>query len=127
MLEVQIAITILVLNDVLVEKDCLIAFASGKESYGSPGDQNNLRIPAQHHTVRKEACERAYRIVKDIVDRRTDGRAISSEPFDEFVEHLDALGYGVFRMWWKQLVSELRHTSIQVSPVSVTVLSAALV
>ena len=125
--DIQIAIAILIMNDVLAEKDGLISFARGKESYGSPGDQRNLQSTARQPLIRKEARARAYPIVKDIVDRRTDGRASSSEPFDAFVDQLDKLGYGVFRMWWKQLVSELRHTSIQVSPVSVTVLSAALV
>lgn len=126
--DVQIAIAILVLNEVLADKGGIISFAQGKESYGSPGDNSNLRSTFPHQApVRKEARARAYPIVKDIVERRTDGRPLSAEPFDAFAEQLGKLGYGKFRTWWQQLVSELRHTSIEVSPVSVTVLAAALV
>ena len=126
--DIQIAITILALNEILSAKNEIVSFARGKEGYGSPGDQANVQSPTLHRApIGKEARARAYPIVKDIIDRRTDSRPASAEPLDAFAEQLEKLGHGVFRMWWRQLVSELRHTSIQVSPVSVTVLSAALV
>ena len=126
-LDVQIAVAILVLNDVLSEKDGIISFAYGKENYGSPGDQSSVQSSVQHPTIRKEARARAYPIVKGVVNRRTDGRSASAEPLDAFAERLDKLGYGAFRMWWVQLVSELRQASAQNLPISVTVLSASLV
>lgn len=127
-LDIQIAIAILLLNKVLADKDSIIGFAPGKESYGSPGDDTNWRSPdGAQRPIRKEARARAFPIVKDIIERRTDGRPLAAEPLDAFAEQLGKLGYGAFRMWWTQLVSEVQHTSAQVSPVSITVLSAALV
>jgi hypothetical protein len=77
--------------------------------------------------MRKEARARAYPIVKDIIERRTDGRPKFVEPLDVFAEELDKLGYGKFRLWWAQTVAELRHGDVHSSPVSVSVLAAALV
>jgi hypothetical protein len=37
------------------------------------------------------------------------------------------LGYGPFRLWWRQTVAELRHLDPSISPVAVSVLAAALV
>jgi hypothetical protein len=65
--------------------------------------------------------------VKDVVDRRSDGRPKHAEPLDAFVEELDKLGYGKFRLWWNQTVAELRQTDPNSAPVSASVLAAALV
>jgi len=65
--------------------------------------------------------------VKDIIERRTDGRPQSVESLDAFAEQLDKLGYGMFIMWWTQTVAELRHSDVHSAPVSVSVLAAALV
>jgi hypothetical protein len=65
--------------------------------------------------------------VKDIIERRTDGRPQHAEPLDAFAEQLDRLQYGPFRLWWTQTVAELRRGDAQSSPVSVCVLAAALV
>jgi hypothetical protein len=46
---------------------------------------------------------------------------------DAFADALDILGYKPFRLWWTQTVAELRKLEVTISPVSATVLSAALV
>jgi hypothetical protein len=66
----------------------------------------------------RDVRERAYSIVKDVVERRTDGRPKHAEPLDEFPEALDRLGYGKFRLWWVQTVAELRLSNSPTSPVS---------
>lgn len=70
---------------------------------------------------------RAMPLVKDVVERRSDGRPQHAEPLDAFADALDRLGYGVFRTWWVQIVGEVRRADASQSPVSMTVLSAALV
>lgn len=65
--------------------------------------------------------------MRDIIGRRTDGRAKFVEPIDAFAEELGKLGYGPFRLWWTQTVAELRGSDPHSSPVSVLVLAAALV
>jgi predicted nucleotide-binding protein len=76
-LDVEVAITIMVLNEILVEKDGILGFASGKAGYGTPSDQ--LKTPMQIPPIRKDARARAYPIVKDIIAHRTDGRPKSAE------------------------------------------------
>jgi hypothetical protein len=78
-------------------------------------------------SYRRPARARAYPIVGDIIERRSDGRPAHAEPLDAFAEQLGALNYGAFALWWKQLVNELRRSDANTSPVSVCVLSAALV
>jgi len=75
----------------------------------------------------KPVLERTFPLVKDIVSRRSDGRPKQVEPLDAFADYLSALGYKPFRLWWIQIVAELRHTSSQSAPVSCLVLSAAIV
>ena len=58
---------------------------------------------------------------------RPDGRPKFAEPLDAFAEELDKLGYGPFRLWWKQIVAEVRRGDAQSSPVPLSVLAAALV
>jgi hypothetical protein len=77
--------------------------------------------------MRKEERERAYPIVKDIIERRTDGRPQYVEPLDAFAEELDKLGHKPFSLWWTQTVAELRHSDPHSSPVSALVLAAAIV
>jgi hypothetical protein len=71
--------------------------------------------------------EKAYPVVKDIIERRTDGRAPHAEPLDAFGERLESLGYRHFKLWWSQLVSQLRQSDPETVPVAVLVLAAALV
>jgi hypothetical protein len=65
--------------------------------------------------------------VRDVIERRTDGRPQSAEPFGAFAEQLEKLGYGRFRLWWSQTVAELDRTAPASSPLSALVLAAALV
>ncbi len=71
--------------------------------------------------------KRTYPLVKDVIERRTDGRPRLAEPLDEFSQALEKLGHGHFRLWWKQTVAELRTTEPMRAPVTVAVLSAALI
>ena len=83
--------------------------------------------PASGKTTPNENRARAYPLVKDCIQRRIEGRSQFAEPLDLFHENLDALGYGHFKLWWSQIVSELRRTEPDVAPVAVAVLAAALV
>jgi len=65
--------------------------------------------------------------VKDAIERRTDNRPKHAEPLDAFADEPDKLGYGQFRLWWKQMVAELRRGDTQSAPVAVCVPAAALV
>jgi hypothetical protein len=61
------------------------------------------------------------------MERRTDGRSKHAEPLDAFADELDKLGYRPFRLWWTQIVSELKASDTGSTPVANTVLAAALV
>jgi hypothetical protein len=124
--EIELAITYQLLAGQLTEKDGVLRFShNGVHQLPSQTlEQSNRGYRAPD---RKDARARAYPIVKDIIERRTDGRSQSVEPLDAFAEQLDKLGYGAFRLWWKQTVAEVRHGDVQFSPVSVSVLAAALV
>jgi hypothetical protein len=65
--------------------------------------------------------------VRDVIERRMDGRSKSAEPLGAFAEQLEKLGYGHFRLWWNQTVAELSRTDPTSSPLSALVLAAALV
>jgi hypothetical protein len=77
--------------------------------------------------LRKPELERAYPLVKDVIERRTDGRSAQAEPLDAFADALSLLNYAPFRLWWTQVVAELRRSHSESSPLSTLVLSAALV
>ena len=76
---------------------------------------------------RNEKRERAFPLVNDIIQRRNDGRPRYAEPLDAFADKLDGLGYGHFKLWWRQMVSQLRQTDPETTPVAALVLAAALV
>jgi hypothetical protein len=123
--DIEAAIAILMMSGTLVENDGSLKFAPGREGYTPPSQHR----PAGLHDEPKhdEMRARAYSIVKDVIERRTDSRPKHAEPLDAFVEELGTLGYRPFRSWWIQIVSELRRADTQSSPVSVIVLAAALV
>jgi hypothetical protein len=122
--DVEVAITMSVMAQHLVEKDGLLRFAPRREHAPLPSEQRrNVRAP----TIRYEARLRAYQLVRDVIERRTDGRRRHPESLDAFADELENLGYGPFRLWWKQIVVELRRGDTQLSPVSGCVLAAALV
>lgn len=121
--DTQAAITWQVMAGQLVEKDQIIRFANQQGVRGLPSEQLSIH----RHRYRKPDRERAYPIVKDVIARRTDGRAAHVEPLDAFADRLEHLGYGQFRLWWTQTVAELRIVDPNSAAVSASVLAAALV
>jgi predicted nucleotide-binding protein len=89
-LDVEAAITIMIMNEILIEKDGVLGFASGKAAYGTPSDQ--LKTPMQRPLIRKDARARAYPIVKNIIDRRTELKNIMHPTQnDEWISAADAI------------------------------------
>jgi hypothetical protein len=123
--DIEVAITYLLMANLLTEKDGVLRFRNNSGVHGLPSQQRQSMSRGQ--PMRKDARARAYPIVKDIIGRQTDGRPKYVESLDAFAEELDKLGYGSFRLWWTQTVAELRHGDVHSSPVSVSVLAAALV
>ena len=122
-LDVEAAITIMIVGEQLVVKDGQIASVSGRAFEVLPSQQRlQMRTPGHN-----EARARAFSIVKDVIGRRTDGRPSHAEALDAFPDALERLNYGAFRGWWVQLVAELRHSNPNSAPVSALVLCAALV
>ena len=121
--DIELAITYQVMANMLAEKDGVLSFPDGHVR-GFPSDQ--LRNQPAYIT-NKPLRARAYPIVKDIVERRSDGRPKHAEPLDAFADELDKLSYGSFRLWWRQAVAELRQADPNAAPVSTCVLAAALV
>lgn len=124
--DVEVAITLMVLSGQLLEEQSIIRFKSvaGGERQLPSASRNQT---AGHPRSRKDARSRVMQHVRDVIDRRTDGRPQSVEPFGAFAEQLEKLGYGQFRLWWKQTVAELGRTDPNSSPLSALVLAAALV
>ena len=123
--DIEAAITISVMCDLLVDKDGVLSSKSGMVYEPLPSQQQSGQQASK--PMRNEMRERAHAIVNDVIERRTDGRPKHAEPFDAFSDALDLLSYGPFRLWWTQLVAELRHSTAQSSPLSTLVLAAALV
>jgi hypothetical protein len=123
-LAIEAALTILVMSEGLLEEhgDLRLRYPD------APSPKGQLdQAEARHTAPRNETRDKIYAVVKDIVDRRTDGRPSSAEALDAFAGQLDKLGYGPFRPWWVQTVSELRRLDSSHSPVATCVLAAALV
>jgi hypothetical protein len=123
--DIQSAITYLILADQITEQDGVLRFSHNGGVRGLPSEIRDST--GRVHVSSKPERARVYPIVKDIIERRTDGRPKSVEPLDAFAEELSKLGYGVFRMWWTQTVAELRRSDVHSAPVSISVLAAALV
>jgi hypothetical protein len=122
--DIQLAITYQVMANILVEKDGVLRFPNGHGVRALPSVQ--LRSGPQH-IQQKPWRKKAYPLVKDVIDRRSDGRPNYAEPLDAFADQLDALNHGQFRLWWKQTVAELRQANPNTAPTSSSVLAAALV
>jgi hypothetical protein len=121
-LDIQVAITLMVLSRQLDEKDGVLRFNGGGER-PLPSASRTQTGPS----YAKPARTRVWSHVKDVIERRADGRPQSTEPFSAFAEQLEKLGYGRFRLWWNQTVAELSRTDPNSSPLSALVLAAALV
>ncbi|MBV9859507.1 MAG: hypothetical protein JO038_05325 [Alphaproteobacteria bacterium] len=125
--DVEVAISLMLLSGQLAEDDGALRFKVAQcgerqlpsASRNQPG-ASQIRHP-------KAARTRVMPHVKDVIERRTDGRPISAEPLAAFTERLEELGYGHFRLWWSQTVAELGRTDPASSPLSALVLAAALV
>jgi hypothetical protein len=122
--DVELAITLLVFAKQLIQEDGILRLA--------PSQGGARQLPSEEpagvrHTTSKAQRQRLMPYVKDVIDRRTDGRPQSAEPFEAFAEQLEGLGYGHFRLWWSQTVNELGRAEPVSSPLSALVLAAALV
>ena len=91
------------------------------------GNCQASRGGSHRHAHSKPHKARAYPLVKEVIARRVDGRPQHAEPLDAFAEELERLGYPQFRMWWTQIVSELKQSNPSSTPVAIAVLAAALV
>lgn len=124
--EVEVAITLMVLSGQIVEDHGVLRpkmVLGGSQQL--PSASRNQAMSHPRHP--KPARTRVMPHVQDVIERRTDGRPQSAEPFGAFAEQLDKLGYGQFRMWWNQTVAELGRSDPISSPLSTLVLAAALV
>ena len=89
--DVEVAITYEVMAGIVAEKDGVLRFPNNHGVRGLPSEQ--LKIGHQQ-PLRRPYRARAFPIVKDVIDRRTDGRPMHAEPLDAFADELDKLGYG---------------------------------
>jgi len=126
-LDVEAAITIMLLGGVLNDEESIIGIPRGSLNFAEPSEKQVNQRPMMGQAFHNEASARAYPVVKDMIARRQDGRPRHAEPLDAFADELDRLGYGRFRLWWSQIVAEFRQASPQTAPVSATVLAAAIV
>jgi hypothetical protein len=123
--DMEVALAISTFLEHLVDKGGIVTFTPGRAAWPSLSEQrNNHRGPGSRHD---EERTKAYHAVKDLIERRTDGRAPYAEPLAAFGESIETLGYRPFRLWWAQLVSQLRRSDPETTPVAVLILAAALV
>jgi hypothetical protein len=119
--DVEVAISILLLTKQLTETNKLLWRTHGGIYEPLPSkQQKTTKMPRAQRA-------RAFPHVKDVIERRSDGRPSKSEPLDAFAEALTVLGYGAFRLWWKQTVNELNRSDAATLSVAICVLSASLV
>lgn len=123
-IEAEAAITLLALLRIFVEKDGTVACSPASAGGESPKDSIARRPPGRS---RGDKIETLYPIVKDVIERRTDGRTAQAEPLDAFASAIQTLGYGHMRLWWVQTVNELRSLAPNITPTATCVLAAALV
>jgi hypothetical protein len=116
----------MVLSGQLIEEHGALRFkfTQGGERQLPSASRNQA---ASHPRHPKVARTRVMPHVKDVIERRTDGRPQSAEPFGAFAEQLENLGLGQFRLWWNQTVAELGLSDPTLSPLSTLVLAAGLV
>lgn len=122
--DIEVAIAILLATGKFTEKNGVLRPKTMAVYEPLPGEQRRQATGGVHH---RKSRALAYPIVKDIIERRSDGRPTHIEPLDAFAEVLGKVGHASFRLWWKQTVSELRQLDPNICPVSILVLSAALV
>lgn len=124
--DMDVALSLMVLRNIVQLKADVISYPPGRSGYASPSEQMR-QGGGSRDVMRRADSAKAYPVVKDVISRRMDGRPASSEPLDAFASELERLGHGAFRLWWAQIVAELRQCNAQTSPLAATVLAAALV
>ncbi len=122
--DIQAAITISLLTGQLAEKNGLLVRPHGRVYEPLPSQQAQRGNGIRMSNAKREL---AYPLVSDIVGRRVDGRQKRAEPLDAFADALMQLGYGHFRLWWKQTLVELDRSDAASFPTSICVMAAALV
>src|SRR6185437_15798349 len=74
--DIDAAIALAVLCRIMIEQEGIVRFIPGKESWPSPKQQHDqIRGTTAPSPVHRPNRARAFPIIKDIVARRTDGRA----------------------------------------------------
>ena len=122
--DMEVALSIMKFLKHVMDKDGVVSLAPGRTMQPLISDQRKTH---GLHRVQNEDKEKVYLAVKDIIERRTDGRPRHADPLDDFAEKLDGLGYRHFRLWWTQMVSQMRQTDPEATPVARLVLAASLV
>jgi hypothetical protein len=122
--DMEVAVTVLVMSNQLAEKNDIVRFA---QRGGTVRQLPSVTRSIHRYKTAKPNLARAYPLVKDVLERREDGRPRYVEPLDAFGDELERLGYGRFRIWWTQMVSEMRQSNPISTSVAITVLAAALV
>jgi hypothetical protein len=124
--DLEVAITMLIMTEHLTKHASgEYQFTAGKLEWPLPSEQRSDQ-GGRRHAQQRPQMEQAYGFVKDIIARRTDGRAPAAEPIKAFEHALTKLDCARFRMWWAQTAGELERTNAATSPMSMCVLSAAL-
>lgn len=99
---VQVAVEALLVTGILVQSEGMLKRGG---QYASPREQlphrrtGNLR--------KREELAVVLPLVRDIIARRTDGRARSPEPLDAFSDVVERLGHRRFVTWWAHVREEL--------------------
>jgi hypothetical protein len=124
--DTQVAITLMVASGQVTDQNGVLRFKSPHVLGGQrplPSANRRPGGPFRSKAVRSKV----YGHVKDVVERRVDGRPQNADPLEAFADQLEKLGYARLRGWWHQTAGELSRTNPYSSPLSATVLAAALV
>lgn len=125
--DLEVAISVLVLEEIFHEKGGIVRHAPQKEGWILPSKQIESRDRGRHAPqFDRSAMARAYPIVRDVLDRRSSARLPAAQPLDAFEQVLSNLGHERFRMWWIQKRLEIRLADPSLQPATILVLSASL-
>jgi len=122
--DMEVAVSVYVLAGTLLQRDGYLSLASGRDSYLLPKAQIGQRTGDTRQD--RPGFLQTYEAVKDVIGRRTGGRASSAEPISSFEAALEELGHGRFRLWWAQIASEFRRASSDHLTTGTCVLAASL-
>ena len=92
----EVALAITTFLEHAVDKDGVVMFTPGRAAWPSLSEQRKNRHGFNRHDDNRA---KAYHAVKDLIERRTDGRAPYPEPLDAFGESIETLGYRPFKLW----------------------------